>query len=312
MAKKLKIAFIEPHLKIVGGIRRILEVSNRLSQRGHLVTIYVPKPRRPKWIPLEKVLVKNIATLTTFSHDFAIFNLAEQYPQALSANAAVKVFWVLAPEAMYKDPTVPIRALGYNFFFMANSTFTAEYVKQHRKKPLGYKIPVIPGGINRKHFRYDPDMPKCYHAMYYGSARPWKGTRIIEEALDPLHLKLLKMEGLNTPQPDMYKLYNSATCYVSAGQVEGFGFPILEAMACGCPVVCTDDGGNRDFVKHNHNAIVVKRNPVDIRDAVREVINNKPLRRKLKNNGLATAQDRKYNWNTIVKTLEETLIQRIN
>jgi hypothetical protein len=29
-----KIAFIEPHLKVFGGIRRIVEMANRLSDRG--------------------------------------------------------------------------------------------------------------------------------------------------------------------------------------------------------------------------------------------------------------------------------------
>ena len=36
----LSIGFIEPHLEVYGGIRRILEFSNRFVDRGHDVTIY--------------------------------------------------------------------------------------------------------------------------------------------------------------------------------------------------------------------------------------------------------------------------------
>jgi hypothetical protein len=36
----MKISFIEPHLKVYGGIRRIIELANRLTKRGHDVTIF--------------------------------------------------------------------------------------------------------------------------------------------------------------------------------------------------------------------------------------------------------------------------------
>lgn len=36
----MKISFVEPHLKIYGGIRRVIELSNRLTERGHNVTIF--------------------------------------------------------------------------------------------------------------------------------------------------------------------------------------------------------------------------------------------------------------------------------
>ena len=38
----LRLGFIEPHLLRFGGIRRMVEFSNRLVARGHDVTIYLP------------------------------------------------------------------------------------------------------------------------------------------------------------------------------------------------------------------------------------------------------------------------------
>jgi glycosyltransferase involved in cell wall biosynthesis len=46
----------------------------------------------------------------------------------------------------------------------------------------------------------------------------------------------------------MAELYQAADCYVSPYVAEGFGIPVLEAAACGLPVICTEGGPTDDFV----------------------------------------------------------------
>jgi glycosyltransferase involved in cell wall biosynthesis len=307
----MRIGFIEPGLHVCGGIRRIIETSNRLVNLGHDVVLYTPKGRECTWLP-SKSRITTLAELPKDKLDVAIFNLAEQYKHVKLAKAKKKVFWVLAPEALYKIPDIPIKALNQNFYLIANSKFTVQYIKKHCKRKLSYKVPIIPGGINPFHFKYDKSQAKYFHAMYYGSNRPWKGTGVIETALRQMNVKSLKMEGLNTPQNQLYKLYNSANCYISAGQVEGFNFPILEAMACGCPVICTDDGGSRDFVRDGVNAIVVRRAPQDIKNALTRILNDKELQKNLRNEGLKTARNSKYDWDVVTKQFEKTLKQLLD
>ncbi len=49
------------------------------------------------------------------------------------------------------------------------------------------------------------------------------------------------MRGLGyVPDDDLPALYGAATASVYPSLYEGFGFPILESMACGCPVLSSD------------------------------------------------------------------------
>jgi len=306
----MKIGFIEPGLHVCGGIRRIIETSNRLSDYGHQVTLFTPKGRKSDWLTIKSNVVK-LKRLPKVDLDVVIYNLAEQYPAANAAKAKVKLFWVLAPEAVYKAPQVPITALNQGHYMVANSQFTLNYIKRHCRT-LKFEPPIVHGGINSDHFKYDATIPTTHHVLYYGSSRPWKGTHIIEAALRGSILKTVKMEGLNTPQTEMYKLYNSCEIFVSAGQVEGFNFPILESMKCGCVVVCTDDGGNKEFVQHGTNALVVLRQPQAIKNAVMSLVRNRKLCRKLRKNGLETANQDKFKWEFVTRRFEKILLARAN
>jgi glycosyltransferase involved in cell wall biosynthesis len=46
----------------------------------------------------------------------------------------------------------------------------------------------------------------------------------------------------------MSRLYQTADAYVSAYRAEGFNMPVLEAAACGIPIICTGGGATDDFV----------------------------------------------------------------
>lgn len=46
---------------------------------------------------------------------------------------------------------------------------------------------------------------------------------------------------------DVAKLYQAADAYVSPYFGEGFNLPVLEALACGTPVICTDGGPTDEF-----------------------------------------------------------------
>jgi len=54
--------------------------------------------------------------------------------------------------------------------------------------------------------------------------------------------------GGSRSNAEMASLYQVADAYVSPYRAEGFNIPVLEAIACGVPVICTQGGPTDDFV----------------------------------------------------------------
>lgn len=53
------------------------------------------------------------------------------------------------------------------------------------------------------------------------------------------------------PTHQMGSLYRSADCFVTSTRGEGWGMPIIEAMACGLPVIATDWSAQTDFLTND-------------------------------------------------------------
>jgi glycosyltransferase involved in cell wall biosynthesis len=54
--------------------------------------------------------------------------------------------------------------------------------------------------------------------------------------------------GGNATQREMIELFQAADAYVSPYLGEGFNLPVLEAIACGLPAICTQGGSTEDFI----------------------------------------------------------------
>lgn len=61
----------------------------------------------------------------------------------------------------------------------------------------------------------------------------------------------LRYEGATIPYDNLAELYQASDAYVSPYFAEGFNLPVLEATACGTPVICTAGGPTDEFTRED-------------------------------------------------------------
>jgi glycosyltransferase involved in cell wall biosynthesis len=89
----------------------------------------------------------------------------------------------------------------------------------------------------------------------------------------------LSLVGLQE-KVEMY-LWN-ADLYLHSAITEGFGLTLIEAMASGLPVVCTDGRGNRDLIQEGENGFMVgERDPKLFADKIELLLKNDNLRQEM-------------------------------
>jgi glycosyltransferase involved in cell wall biosynthesis len=103
---------------------------------------------------------------------------------------------------------------------------------------------------------------------------------------------------------ELRALYENAACFVFPSLYEGFGLPPLEAMLCGCPVVCSDRASLPEVC--GQAALYCNPDdPADIAAKLRRVLTSPALQAELREAGRARA--REFGWSRAAAQLEELL-----
>ena len=92
----------------------------------------------------------------------------------------------------------------------------------------------------------------------------------------------------SVPDEDLPLLYNTSDVFVLPSLYEGFGLPVLEAMACGTPVVCSNAASLPD-VAGAAALLTSPRSVEGLADAISALLSDKPLWRSHRQKGLARA-----------------------
>ncbi len=96
-----------------------------------------------------------------------------------------------------------------------------------------------------------------------------------------------------TPDVDLPALYSLAELVAYPSLYEGFGLPVLEAMACGAAVVTSNNSSLPEVA--GDAALLIEARDVDaLAFAMQKILDDSSLRAQLKQRGLVQAQ--KFSW----------------
>ncbi len=92
---------------------------------------------------------------------------------------------------------------------------------------------------------------------------------------------------------DLPALYRGAACLVFPSLFEGFGMPVLEAMACGCPVVCSNTTSLPE-IAGDAAQLVEPRDAEALADAIAGVLRDEDCRALMRRRGFVQAA--RFSW----------------
>lgn len=103
-------------------------------------------------------------------------------------------------------------------------------------------------------------------------------SNYIEPACDlpGVDLRLaMPQDGHYVPLADMPQFYNEIDLYICASSSEGFSLSVLEAAACGRPIISTRVGGSEELIEDGVNGFLVDRDAQAIREKLKFLLNNR-------------------------------------
>jgi len=131
-------------------------------------------------------------------------------------------------------------------------------------------------------------LPGNIRLLKVGDPGHWRFRAATDRVLRELELEDRVIFVDEVTEDELILLYNAADVYICSSFLEGFGLPVLEAMACGTPVVCSNASSLPEVA--GEAAILVP--PADDRlfaEAIMSVLSNEGLSEQMKAKGLKRA-----------------------
>lgn len=196
-----------------------------------------------------------------------------------------------------------------------------------------HKISVIPYGIDSSRFQPgSPSGDEPIKALYVGQKVARKGLRMllrVWQQLQPANASLVLAGGhirdesvlhgfddvfTETPRisnRELVRLFQQADIFVLPSLAEGFGHVYLEALACGVPIICTENTGAADIIRHGESGwILPPGDPFALAECLSWAFSHRRQLREMREAARAVAE--KYSWSRFRESVREALLPSVS
>ena len=327
----LRIVYVTHDTGIGGGHRVVFQHLRALRERGHHVELWsLDGP--PDWFDLGGIPVRSFDDYDDLTDALApldAIKVATWWQTALpvwiaSVARGVGVYFVQDIETSYypRDPDARaeiIASYRHEFRYLTTSSWNVDQLRG-----FAVEAEVVPPGLDANRFDSASVERRDDVVLAVGRTNPLKNFPLTRAAwsnlpeprpelllygVEPKVADAPGMRYVNAPSDqEVDEMLRTATVFVQTSDHEGFCLPILEAMAAGTPVVCTDADGNRDFCRNGENCLMPETDAAAVTAALSRVLGDPALRQRLSAEGRRTAHQ--YAWDRLspgLQTFYETV-----
>jgi len=250
-------------------LRMGLWIVGQLQRMGCLHQKWFPLNQQIKSLNLTHITKENLPKADIY---IATAVMTAYSIQRFAATSAVKYYFIQGYECWDVAEDFLLSTYHYPMHKIAISPWLMEKIAAE-----GEQATYIPNGIDTEEFGLDilPNQREPKSILFMSSSLRIKGTSDAIAALEVVHAKYPDihvcsfgtcMRPSKLPKWISYYrsptkkqlrlLYNKAAIFLGTSWTEGFGLTIAEAMACGCAVICTRNGGYQ-AISHEDNSCIV-------------------------------------------------------
>jgi glycosyltransferase involved in cell wall biosynthesis len=248
---------------------------------------------------------------------------------------------VLNISPIFKILSLPSNIIKKNLFNLSSKITCAsfDYIQNSTLKNYYFvnkeKFVEIPFGVDLNFFKSDKNKKNNKNILFVGGldkAHYFKGVSVLLKSFSLINNQSWKLNivgdgdlknfyideakkiGINDKvifwgklnDQELLKRYQESDLFVlpSINTHEAFGLVLLEAMACGLPVIASNLPGVRSVFKNGNEGFLVKPGDVnDLQSKINTLISNEKLREMMGIRGRKLVE-KKYDWIKIIKSLE--------
>ncbi len=261
------------------GARRIDESLDGVPIERHVRTLPASYAWREAWSALKRPRLERIVG------DFDVFHLSDWLHVPQRGGVRAITIYDLAPlhfPEWSHSRTRRLHGRSYRDAQRADAVFAiSEFTARDAEQRLGVRPRVAYPGVDE---RYTPEGPYAEGVDVFaiGTREPRKNL----EVLQGLGVRVFDY----VPDDELPLLYRGASVFVFPSRFEGFGMPVVEAMASGTPVVCS----NHPSLDESAGDAAVRVDPEDPAAITRGIDEARDRREELVPKGLEHA--RRFTW----------------